>query len=68
MKTNIILDTFDDEIIELDIKNLPHYLKMGNLYETFKENINVYSFEKKYLYNVKGRNKRDVNHLIIKNY
>lgn len=38
------------------------------LYSNKKNNINMTSFDKTYLYNVKGRNERDVNHLIIKNF
>ena len=38
-----------------------------NLYNN-KKNIKIDSFEKTYLYNVKGRNDRDVEHLIIYNF
>ncbi|MFP4487075.1 MAG: DNA adenine methylase, partial [Campylobacterales bacterium] len=38
-----------------------------NLYKNMK-NIKIDSFEKSYLYNVKGRNNRDVEHLIIYNF
>jgi len=38
------------------------------LYSSNKNKINVSSFEKTYLYNVKGRNDRGVNHLLIKNF
>lgn len=38
-----------------------------NLYEN-KKNIRIENFEKKYTYNVRGRNDRDVEHLIISNY
>jgi DNA adenine methylase len=37
-----------------------------NLYKN-KKGIKIESFEKKYLYNVKGRNNRDVEHLVIYN-
>ncbi len=37
-----------------------------NLYEG-KENIKIESFDKKYSYNMRGRNNRDVEHLIIHN-
>jgi len=37
-----------------------------NLYD--KPAINISSFDKKYLYNVRGRNNRDTEHLIITNY
>ncbi len=36
------------------------------LYEN-KKNIKIDSFDKKYLYNIRGRNQRDVKHLIIHN-
>ena len=39
-----------------------------NIYTGKNKNIKISSFEKTYLYNVKGRNERDVNHLIIKNF
>lgn len=45
------------------IKETP-YIK--SLYSDDK--FTVESFEKSYLYNVRGRNNRDVNHLIIRNY
>ena len=38
-----------------------------NLYNN-KKGIKIDSFEKTYLYNMKGRNDRDVEHLIIKNF
>lgn len=46
------------------IKNTPF---IRSLYEG-KEGIYIDSFDKKYMYNVKGRNIRDVQHLIITNY
>lgn len=48
----------------LIIKNTPFIL---NLYKN-KPNVKISSFEKTYLYNVKGRNNREVEHLIIKNF
>lgn len=45
------------------IKETP-YIK--SLYSDKK--FTVESFEKSYLYNVRGRNNRDVNHLVIRNY
>ncbi len=48
----------------LIIKSTPFIL---SLYKN-KPNIKISSFEKTYLYNVKGRNDREVEHLIIKNY
>lgn len=39
-----------------------------SLYTGNDKNIKISSFEKTYLYNVRGRNERDVNHLIIKNF
>jgi DNA adenine methylase len=48
----------------LIIKNTPFIL---NLYKN-KPKISISSFDKTYLYNVKGRNDRDVEHLIVKNY
>ncbi len=44
--------------------------KTDFIYELYKnqENIKIDSFEKCYLYNVKGRNNRDVEHLIIYNF
>lgn len=33
-----------------------------------KRGFKVESFEKKYLYNMRGRNNRDVNHLLIYNF
>jgi len=47
----------------LIIKNTPF---IRSLYE--KPGIKIESFEKQYLYNVKGRNVRDVEHLIIRNF
>lgn len=38
------------------------------LYSSNENNIKVSSFEKTYMYNVKGRNERDVNHLVIMNF
>ena len=38
-----------------------------NLYKQ-KKNVKIDEFDKTYLYNVKGRNNRDVNHLIIYNF
>jgi DNA adenine methylase len=40
---------------------------ISSLYRN-KKGIVVESFEKSYLYNVKGRNDRDVSHLIIRNF
>ena len=37
------------------------------LYKDLK-NINIDEFEKQYKYNVRGRNNRDVNHLVIYNF
>lgn len=48
----------------LIIKSTPFIL---SLYKN-KPKIKISSFEKTYLYNVKGRNDRDVEHLIIKNF
>jgi DNA adenine methylase len=48
----------------LIIKNTPFIL---NLYKN-RNKIGISSFEKTYLYNVKGRNNREVEHLIIKNF
>jgi len=48
----------------LIIKNTPFIL---NLYKN-KPKIIISSFDKTYLYNVKGRNDRKVEHLIIKNF
>ena len=48
----------------LIIKNTPFIL---NLYKN-KPRIKISSFDKTYLYNVKGRNDREVEHLIIKNF
>lgn len=48
----------------LIIKDTPF---ISNLYKN-KKNIKIDRFEKTYLYNVKGRNERDVEHLIIYNY
>jgi len=48
----------------LIIKNTPFIL---NLYKN-KPKIIISSFDKTYLYNVKGRNDREVEHLIIKNF
>lgn len=48
----------------LIIKNTPFIL---NLYKN-KPRIRISSFDKTYLYNVKGRNDREVEHLIIKNF
>lgn len=48
----------------LIIKNTPFIL---NLYKG-KSGIKISSFNKTYLYNVKGRNDREVEHLIIKNF
>lgn len=47
----------------LIIKNTPF---IYSLYKN-KKNIKIDKFEKKYLYNVKGRNNRDVEHLVIYN-
>ena len=33
-----------------------------------KDNIEILSFDKNYIYNARGRNDRKVQHLIIKNY
>lgn len=46
------------------IKNTPLIM---SLYENHS-NIYISTFDKKYMYNVKGRNLRDVEHLIITNY
>lgn len=48
----------------LIIKNTPFIL---NLYKN-KPKIKIDSFEKTYLYNMKGRNDREVEHLIIRNF
>lgn len=48
----------------LIIKKTPF---INNLYRN-KKGIKLESFEKKYLYNVKGRNDREVEHLIVYNY
>jgi len=48
----------------LIIKNTPFILK---LYKN-KQNIKISSFDKTYLYNMKGRNDREVEHLIIYNF
>jgi DNA adenine methylase len=48
----------------LVIKNTPF---ISQLYKN-KKNIRIKSFEKTYLYNMKGRNDRDVEHLIIYNF
>lgn len=48
----------------LIIKSTPFIL---NLYKN-KPKIKISSFGKTYLYNVKGRNDRDVEHLVIKNF
>ncbi len=48
----------------LIIKNTPFIL---NLYIN-KPKIKISSFEKTYLYNVKGRNDREVEHLVIRNF
>jgi DNA adenine methylase len=48
----------------LIIKETPF---INDLYQG-KDGIKIESFEKKYLYNVKGRNTREVKHLIICNY
>lgn len=48
----------------LIIKNTPFIL---NLYKN-KPRIKMSSFDKTYLYNMKGRNDREVEHLIIKNF
>lgn len=49
----------------LIIKNTPFIL---NLYKNKSNKIKISSFDKTYLYNVKGRNNREVEHLIIKNF
>lgn len=48
----------------LIIKNTPF---ISSLYLK-KDRIKIDSFEKKYLYNMKGRNNRDVEHLVIYNF
>lgn len=48
----------------LVIKNTPFILSLYN----DKRGIKISSFDKKYLYNVKGRNNRDVEHLVIYNF
>ena len=48
----------------LIIKNTPFIL---DLYKN-KDGIKIEKFEKTYLYNVKGRNNRDVEHLVIYNF
>jgi DNA adenine methylase len=48
----------------LVIKNTPF---IYSLYDG-KKGINIATFDKKYLYNVRGRNERQVEHLIIFNY
>lgn len=48
----------------LIIKNTPF---IYNLYSKI-HNLHIDKFEKQYMYNVKGRNDRDVEHLIVKNY
>lgn len=48
----------------LIIKNTPFIL---SLYKN-KPGIKISSFDKTYLYNIKGRNDREVEHLIIKNF
>jgi DNA adenine methylase len=47
----------------LIIKNTPLIYSLYN-----KPGIKIESFEKQYLYNVKGRNNRDVEHLIVRNF
>lgn len=48
----------------LIIKNTPF---ISSLYKN-KNGVKINSFEKTYLYNVKGRNDRDAEHLIIYNF
>jgi len=38
-----------------------------DIYSKTDNNIKIASFEKRYLYNIKGRNDREVNHLIVSN-
>lgn len=42
MNTNEILNDFNFEQIQLNIKNVPNYLKLGKLYLTFIDNKNIY--------------------------
>jgi len=48
----------------LIIKKTPFIFKLYNN----KKGIKIDKFEKKYLYNIKGRNERDVEHLVVYNF
>ena len=38
------------------------------IYDLYKDDFNITSFDKNYSVNFKNRNDREVNHIIIKNY